>query len=265
MSNKLPVSVFMITQNEEDRIAASISAIRDIVDEVIVVDSGSTDKTLEICQSLGAKTYHRDWTGYGEQKRYAESLCKNDYVINLDADEVATPEFCDELVNLYKDNNNSFPHQAYKFKITNIYPFAKKPRIGAYSYNNIRFYDKNFATFKTSEVHDSVVPNSDSTTIGQLKNIVLHFAIRDTSHMVEKSNLYTDKQVKELAPKKKLWKLKIRLLYEFPTAFLKYYIIRKEFLGGYYGFITSMTAAFRRFIRIAKFYEYHIKKQNKDK
>lgn len=262
-NKKLSISVFMITLNEEDRIGASISAIKDIVDEIVVVDSGSTDNTLNICKDLGAKVSHRDWTGYGEQKKHAESLCKNDWVINLDADEVVTPEFCDELVSLYNEDNKSFPNQAYKIKITNVYPLAKKPRIGAYCFNNVRFYNRNFATFKTSEVHDSVVPTSDSTTIGQIKNIVLHYGLRDISHLVEKANLYTDKQVNELAHKKTLLKLRIRMLYEFPLSFIRCYFFRKEFLGGYWGFIISMNHAYRHFIRLAKFYEWHLKQKSK--
>ena len=260
-NKKLPISVFMITLNEEDRVGASISAIRDIVDEIIVVDSGSTDNTIKICKDLGAKVSHRNWTGYGEQKKHAESLCKNDWVMNLDADEVATKEFCDELVNLYKKNNNSFPYNVYRVKITNIYPLASKPRIAAYCFNNIRFYNKNFATFKTSEVHDSVILNSNSTTVGQIKNIVLHYGLKDISHMVEKANLYTDKQVNELARKKTLLKLKIRMLFEFPVAFIRCYLFRKEFLGGYWGFIVSMNHAYRHFIRLAKFYEWHLKQR----
>ena len=84
------ISAFIITKNEAPRVAKAINSIKDIVDEIIVVDSGSTDDTVRIAESLGAKVVFNEWPGYVKQKSFAESLCKNNWVLNIDADEELT-------------------------------------------------------------------------------------------------------------------------------------------------------------------------------
>ncbi|GMA76660.1 hypothetical protein GCM10025880_30770 [Methylorubrum aminovorans] len=87
----LPISVFIIVKNEADRLGASLAAVRDLADDIVVVDSGSTDGTQALAASLGARVIHNDWPGYGRQKRFAEGQCRHDWVLNLDADEVVPP------------------------------------------------------------------------------------------------------------------------------------------------------------------------------
>ncbi len=94
------LSCCIIAHNEGDRIERCILAVRDIVDEVVVVNSGSTDDTLAKAQALGAKIFTRAWDGYGPQKRFAEDCAANDWILNLDADEVVTPELAREIAAL---------------------------------------------------------------------------------------------------------------------------------------------------------------------
>ena len=89
-SKKMPISCFIIARDEEQRIGRTIRSVIDWVDEVILIDSGSTDKTVEIANALGARTLFNKWPGYGPQKRFAEEQCSHDWVLNLDADEVVT-------------------------------------------------------------------------------------------------------------------------------------------------------------------------------
>ena len=84
---KIPLSVSIITKNEEDRILNAINAIKNIADEVVVIDSGSDDKTCEIALKAGAKVIYNKWPGYGQQKIFAQNQCRNDWVLNIDADE----------------------------------------------------------------------------------------------------------------------------------------------------------------------------------
>ena len=123
---KLPISIFIITRNEEARIGRTIEAVRDWVAEVIVVDSGSTDETVAIAKALGAKTFHRDWTGYGPQKRFAEDQCSQDWWFNIDADEVVTPPLREELQSLFLKGEPS--PCAFKVRIPYVYPGNEKPR-----------------------------------------------------------------------------------------------------------------------------------------
>jgi len=88
----LPLSVFIIARDEADRIPAALASVQGWVDEIIVIDSGSLDATVAVSQLFGARTEYRAWTGYGEQKVYGESLCRNDWLLNIDADEAISPE-----------------------------------------------------------------------------------------------------------------------------------------------------------------------------
>ena len=91
------LSCCIIAQDEGDRIESCILAVKDIVDEVVVVDSGSKDDTVAKCEALGAKVVFHKWDGYGPQKRFAEDCASNDWILNLDADELVTPELAREI------------------------------------------------------------------------------------------------------------------------------------------------------------------------
>src|SRR3712207_904031 len=97
----LPLSVFIIAFNEADRIGAAIAAVRELTDDLLVVDSRSTDRTREIARDLGCRVIERDWPGYGPQKRFAEAECRHPWVLNIDADEVAPPALVSEIRELF--------------------------------------------------------------------------------------------------------------------------------------------------------------------
>lgn len=248
--NKIPVSCFIIAMNEADRIARTILSVIGLVDEVIVIDSGSTDDTVQICRDLGAKTIHNDWQGYGPQKRFGEEQCKHDWVLNLDADEVLTPALCHEIQNLLNDGSPEF--SGYSIYFPTVYPGAQQPRPFADYHNYIRLYDRSKMRFSASAVHDTVRPGN--MPIGQLEAPAYHFSYRSLSHLLEKFNGYTDLQAKTMK-QRSLLSLKLRLLVEFPIGFFKFYILRRHITGGYEGFTRALAGAAFRHFRIAKMLE----------
>ena len=96
-----PLSIFIIAQNEVDRIGRTIEAARALSDDIILVDSGSTDGTQALAESLGARVIFNAWPGYGQQKRFAEEQCRHDWLLNLDADEVVPPDLAAEIAALF--------------------------------------------------------------------------------------------------------------------------------------------------------------------
>ena len=132
------VSAFIITRNEEARLGRTLSALA-WADQVVVVDSGSTDGTEQVARDAGAEFHVREWTGYGAQKVHAESLCSNDWLLNVDSDEVVTPELAAEIRQIA--DGDAEP-AAYRVRILNIYPGDDRPRPFANDYNVVRLYHR---------------------------------------------------------------------------------------------------------------------------
>ena len=245
MNNKLPISCFIIAQDEADRITNTIESVIDIVDEVIVIDSGSTDGTQDLARQLGCKVFFNQWKGYGPQKRFGEDCAKNEWLLNLDADEYLSNEIKTEILQIFDDNNNHY--NFFSMKVTPIYPNWKRPRIFSASHECVRLYNKRFGRFSNSPVHDSVETNNSK--IFYFKNHVYHNSVRSFKHLIEKEESYIQLQSKTLKDKNKIF-LFLRIFVEFPLAFIKYYFIRRHFTGALTGLVTALVLAYYRWKRV---------------
>lgn len=245
------ISVFIITKNEEDRILNVLNAAKKIADEILVIDSGSSDKTCEIAEASGAKVIFNKWSGFGQQKIFGETQCRNKWILNIDADEELSDELCEEIRDIF---DSEIPNNFYGFriKIVNKFRFEKRPHKFAYFYNQLRLYNKDFAGFKNSPVHDSVELNNKSLNkVGQLKNIIFHQSFRSFSHWIEKINFYSQMQAQDSFEKGKCPSV-IKTLLIFNVAFLKSYFVRRYFIYGFQGIIYSYLFAFSRFTKAIK-------------
>jgi glycosyltransferase involved in cell wall biosynthesis len=245
--NKLPISVFIIAKNEADRIPRAINSVRDWVDEVIVIDSGSDDATVAVSQQLGTKTLFRAWNGYGPQKVYGESQCRNDWLLNIDADEEVGPELHAEIATLF--GHVEPQHVAYRLPILPLYAYQQRAHPWTAHHHPVRLYRKSRAGFKHSPVHDSVVVRDGS--IGRLRGMLWHRSFRSLTHHVDKVNFYSSAQAEDLFIKGRDPSL-LTLLLAPPLAFIKSYLLRREFVNGVDGIVISYMYAFQRFIRLAK-------------
>ncbi len=247
----LPISVFIITKNEADRILKVIEAVRNFADEILVIDSGSDDKTCEITAKAGAKVIFNEWQGYGQQKIFGEKQCCNKWILNIDADEEVSPELSAEIKEIFaKKIHENF--WGFRIKIVNKFRFEKKPKRFAYYYNQLRLYNKDFAGFKNSPVHDSVeLKEKNLAKISHLKNIIYHQSFRSYSHWIEKINSYSQMQAQDSFKKGQCpSKIKTFLIPSF--AFLKAYFFRRYFIYGFDGVIFSYLFAFSRFAKAIK-------------
>ena len=248
----ISLSVFIIAKDEADRIGEAIASVVSLCDEVIVVDSGSNDDTVAVAKAAGAEVTHQDFLGYGPQKRFAEKLCKNDWVLNIDADEPLTKAAQDEVKALCESGDVT-RFACWRIPIKTVYPHEKEPAPWAFNYNQIRLYDRRLSGFKDSTVHDAVLPG-EGTTVGQLKGAIAHRSHRDINFQVGKFNRYAEMQVSDLKARGRRLS-KWRLITEFPLSFLKAYFIRRHFLYGLWGVSLSVSYAYSRFLRVAKFHE----------
>ncbi len=221
------LSVVIITKNEEDFIADAIKSSL-FADEVIILDSGSIDKTCEIAKELGAKVYQNEWLGFGPQKNRAVELAKNDWVFVLDSDERITEELKDEIVNTLKEPqfNGYFIARLNNFFGKNI------KNCGLYPDYSIRLFNKNYGKFNDVSVHESVQLTSKAA---HLKNHMIHLAYESIEEFIQKQNRYSSLNHK----KKSLIKAIINPYW----TFFKLYILKKGFLDGWHGFVISKLYA----------------------
>jgi glycosyltransferase involved in cell wall biosynthesis len=248
---KLKISVFIITKNEADRISEVINAAKEIADEILVIDSGSEDETCRIAAEAGAKVMFNKWQGYGLQKIFGENQCRNDWVLNIDADEEVSKELCAEVKKIFAERISD-DVAGFRVKIVNKFRFEKKPKKGAYYYNQFRLYNKNLAGFKNSTIHDSVELRDKSFgKILQLQNIIYHQSFRSYSHWIDKLNSYSQMQAQDSFKKGKC-PSNLRILLTPIFAFFKAYFVRRYFIYGFNGLVYSALFSFSRFAKAIK-------------
>lgn len=262
MKSKLPISVTIIAKNEADRIIHTLESIKDISDDIIVVDSGSTDNTKEVVEKFGARFIYNEWRGYGPQKIFCEKVAKYDWILNLDADEAITEKLEEEIRALFA-NGTPDEKTAFSLKILAIFCYQTKLPMFPTGTVQTRIYNKKFSGFRDSTVHDAVVLGEGVKLI-PLNGIVLHRSFRNHTHAVEKINFYSSAQAMDMF-KKGRNPSAMRIIFEPVFAFLKSYILRRYIFQGIDGFIHSCIYSFSRTIRIAKARELFQMEKMKDK
>lgn len=259
------LSVFIIAKNEEINIERAISSVINIASEVIVIDSGSTDKTITIAEKLGAKVVFNEWPGYVRQKTYGESLCSNDWILNIDADEEVSTELIKEIE--YMLNLDRFKFVAYYIRIKILHRIDKKARFLAPFNKQIRLYNRKFCSFKNSSIstHDVASFNEDISDqqkkTGSLYNDIWHRSGTSIEQLVAKANFYSSEQASEMVRKDKIYS-KLRIICSLPLWFFKAYFLRRYFIFGLDGFVDSLIFAFARFLKVAKTRERKILKKD---
>lgn len=246
---KLPLSVFIITQDEEKNIQRAIKSV-EFADEIIVVDSGSTDKTLEILESLGITVIHQDWQGYARQKQFAMQQCRNDWVLNLDADEEVTVELAERIKSCVIANDYS----SMRFLRADLFinkfpsPLSKHP-------NNIRLFLRKKASFDANKlVHESASVTGRELFVREKLN---HYGYCNIELLTKKNNHYsTLKALAKHQQKKSYSTLKLMLI--FPFVFIQQWLFNRKIFSGKRGFILSIIEAHYAFLKEAKLYEHSV-------
>ena len=228
------ISCFLIVCNEADRLEASLRPLAGWVDQLIVLDSGSTDGSVEIAQKYADDVYQTDWPGFGPQRNRALAYCKHDWVMTIDADEVMTEELKAEI-----DTVLSKPNLTANFIRLpwHTFLFGKPLKYGRYSTPQGKLFLKTGAKFKDRQVHETLIMPSRQTIT--LKSPLLHYSWRDYQHVSEKHLKYGVLGAQDKAKNKK----KASILYAFfrsITDFLQQYILRLGFLDGQRGLLMAV-------------------------
>ena len=243
------ISAVVITKNEERIIAKCIHALQQVADEIIIVDSESTDKTVEIAESMGAKVYVQKWLGFGPQKNFGNSHATHNYVLALDADEVLTEQAIAEINELKKTGL----HGVYQFKLIHFY-FGKflKHGLETPGYKR-RLFDKTVVSWNENIVHEAlIIP--DGYPIVNAKGFVEHYSYYNVQHYLTKANYYTTLSAERLYAKGKRNYI-VKLLFSPGFIFFKAYFLKLGFLDGFHGFIVAMFNMHTDFAKYAKLRE----------
>ncbi len=256
---KLPITLTVITKNEEERIAECLNSVKDFVDEIIVVDSGSTDQTVDIAEKCGAKVFFREWEGYGSQKIYAETLAKHKWILNLDADEFFSQELKEEVRDLFKKGEPKKP--AYQIVLSLVFLWHKNPSKRVREGMVTRLYNKEKAGFRDSRVHDSVVLKDKNEGVGMLSQTAYHRCFKSFHHWIEKTNAYTDEQTQDWIERGRKEPSSARIVFEPIMAFFKSLFVKRYIFLGVDGVLASYLYATAKLLRLVKVREAYRRKK----
>ena len=238
------VSVIIITKNEEKNIARCLESVR-WADEMVVVDSFSTDRTIEICRRFTDKVFQEKWLGYGLQKNLCASKARNRWVLNVDADEVI-PSECAEAIQRLLSGKPEFP--LYRFPRKNFFSDRWVRYAGWYPDFISRLYDRDRVSFSESMVHERLTPDKNK---GIINHPISHYSFEGMEDYIKRQNRYSSLYAEE---KRKLnWKAGWPHLYLRPIwVFLKTYFLRQGFREGFLGIFLSVSMAFYTYLKYAK-------------
>lgn len=237
------VSVTIITRNEAAHIDACLASVA-WADEVIVVDSESTDDTVARAEARGARVIVRPWPGYAAQKNWAAEQASSDWILSIDADERVTPELAAEIREVlrapaaagYRVPRVTW-HMGRWIRTTDWYPDYQ-----------LRLYDRRRARWAARKVHESVTADGP---VSLLHYDLQHYAYRDLSHHHQTMDRYTTLAAEEMFDAGRSAGLADLALHP-PAAFLRNYVLRRGCLDGAVGFIISAMNAYYVFLKLAK-------------
>lgn len=243
----MKLSAVIITKNEEDNLERCLKSVS-FCDEIVVVDSQSTDRTKEIAQKYTDKVYDKEWLGFEAQRTLALSLATNDWILSIDADEEVPLELRNEICTLL---NSGDSHSAYTCPRKTIH-FNRWIKYGGWYPNRlVRLFKKSQGSWKGDAVHEFW---QTTGTVGALTSDLLHYSFADLSDQVERNNKYSSLGAKKLSTVNKKFSL-FKMLLKPTSKFLETYLLKMGFLDGYPGFIISVSAAYSVFLKWAKLWE----------
>lgn len=247
-SNSIKLSAVVITYNEEKKIGRCLDSLIGVADEIIVVDSLSTDRTVEICKSKGATVISQPFLGYIEQKNFALEKSNFDYVLSLDADEVLSPELSKSILDIKVDYNSD----AYEFNRLTNYCGKWIKHGGWYPDKKTRIWNKKDGKWGGTNPHDEVVLNK-GTKVVKLQGDLLHYTTDSISQHIDQIQKFSSIAAQSLHKKGKKTSI-ATILFNSWFKFVRDYFLLFGFLDGFYGFVVAFNSAFATYLKYLKLY-----------
>jgi glycosyltransferase involved in cell wall biosynthesis len=242
------ISAVLITLNEEKRLEPALRSLRDVADEIIVVDSGSKDGTVRLAKNYTSRVFERAWAGYADQKNYANGLASHPWILSLDADERLSPELRREILDL-KPVDPACSAFSMPRRVHYLGKWIRHS--GWYPDRKIRLFRMDKARWDGAFVHESLVVSGE---VRKLKGDIHHFTYQGIDDHVARINRFSELGAQKLYAARK--KSRSGHLVFLPAGrFLKSYILKLGFLDGFPGFVIAVLNGYAVFIRYAKLRE----------
>ena len=248
---KLPISLAVIVKNEENNLPQCLASCA-WVQDIVVVDSDSTDRTVEVAQKLGARTFQKSWMGFGPQKRFAVEQAKFDWVLCLDADEVLSEALQAEIQNKF---NQLDPQTGYLLPRKSYHMGRWITHGGWYPDWQLRLFNRQAGNWNDSQIHEKVVVSKTA----KLTKPLFHFLFENLADQINTNNRYSSLQAQEAFKKGQKFSF-YKLIIKPWVKFVECYFLKLGLLDGLPGFVIAVGAGYSVFLRWAKVWELERKK-----
>lgn len=252
----IPITVTIIAFNEEEKILQALESVR-WAQDIVVVDSGSVDKTRKIVENFGARFVSRPWEGYGQQKNFAQSQAKYDWVLNIDADEVVPEDLAQEIqATVAAVESGKRKECVFKMPRRNHY-LGRWIRYGGWYPNHLaRLANRKFARWTEPNVHEELRPiKDDGGSVGYLSASLNHFGFDTIEDQILTNLRFSRLGSQDLAARGQRSPNLFLLVFKPLGKFLETYVLKRGFLDGMRGFLISVNAAHSIFLKYSYFFE----------
>lgn len=242
----IKISAIIITYNEEKNIKRCLESLQKIADEIIVVDSFSTDKTKEICQSYSTIFIKNPFEGHIQQKNFAKSKANYEYILSLDADESVTPALESEILKI----KQNCQYDGYSFNRLNNYCGKWIKHTSWYPDKKLRLCKNDLCTWGGQNPHDELLLKKGAKQ-DHINEDLLHYTYYTIEEHIAQANKFSTIGAQELAKKGKSSSI-LKAIIKMKAKFFKEYFLRKGFLSGREGFLIAVISAFEVFLKYVK-------------
>lgn len=260
----IPVSVAIVTKDEEKNIGDALESVKDFED-IVVLDTYSNDATVEICRRYPVRLYQHAWQGYARQKQMAVDYAEKDWVLILDADERVTPELKEEIIRLFMAHRSRITEHDY----CGFYVPRKNFFLGRWIRHSgwwpdytLRLFRKDLSYIEQREVHEKVIVKGP---VDYMKNPLEHYTYRTISDYIKKMEGYSTLSAKEILsknPQPSSLSLAVKMLVSPVFTFLKMLFIKQGFRDGIHGLMLAVLYSFYTFLKYAKAWEMTVRESS---
>lgn len=247
MSTQPHITLFIIAKNEAHRIAGCIESAKGVADEVVVINSHSSDNTAQVCKALGARVYEREFDGFTNQKNFALSKVTTPWALNLDADERISPALVQEIQRAVQTEKTA----GYFVPFCNYFLGKKMCFSGLNKEKHLRLVRTDQAKYVGGLVHEGLEVTG---TLGMLKNPINHFSYDTIEAYFDKFNKYTTLAAKQMYQNGKKFCL-LKVLLTLPFEFIKRYVLKLGFLDGMRGLLWASFSTYYVYVKYAKLWQ----------